>query len=340
MSFKVALNFEDGVTRVIECNDDETVLDAAYRHHVKLPMDCSDGVCGTCKGSCKQGQYDLGDEYVDEALTDDEAADGLILTCQMLPQSDVVVSIPAPSSMCASGPQSISSTITNVQALSETTIELNVELSEALDFLPGQYINLGFPDSQDTRAYSFSSRPGSQAASFLIRNVPNGKMSTYLSEQAKAGDVLSVTGPLGSFYLRAVERPVLMLAGGTGLAPILSMLESLRATPTSQPVYLLYGVTNVSDLVKLEALQELSDELDNFSYATVVVNPDSQHDKLGFVTDHMESVPFALANADAYLCGPPPMVDAVRQYFKDAGTPPHSFHYEKFNPSTPKEEAA
>ena len=131
-----------------------------------------------------------------------------------------------------------------------------------------------------------------------------------------------------------------MLAGGTGLAPILSMLESLRATPTSQPVYLLYGVTNVSDLVKLEALQELSDELDNFSYATVVVNPDSQHDKLGFVTDHMESVPFALADADAYLCGPPPMVDAVRQYFKDAGTPPHSFHYEKFNPSTPKEEAA
>ena len=323
MSFKVALNFEDGVTRVIECNDGETVLDAAYRHQVKLPMDCSDGVCGTCKGSCKQGTYDLGDEYIDEALTDDEAADGLILTCQMLPQSDVVVSIPAASSLCASGPQSITSTITSVNALSDTTIELNVALSEPLNFLPGQYINLGLPNSDETRAY-----------------VPNGLMSTYLSKNANAGDVLPVTGPLGSFYLRAVERPVLMLAGGTGLAPILSMLALLAQNPTSQPVYLLYGVTNVDDLVKLEAIQEYADALDNFSYATVVVNPDSAHEKLGFVTDHMESVPFALADADAYLCGPPPMVDAVRQYFKDAGTNPYSFHYEKFNPSQPKEEAA
>jgi benzoate/toluate 1,2-dioxygenase reductase subunit len=340
MSFKVALNFEDGVTRVIECNDGETVLDAAYRHQVKLPMDCSDGVCGTCKGSCKQGTYELGDEYIDEALTDDEAADGLILTCQMQPQSDVVISIPASSSLCASGPQSITSTITSVNALSDTTIELNVALSAPLDFLPGQYINLGLPNSDETRAYSFSSCPGSKDASFLIRNVPNGLMSTYLSKDASAGDVLPVTGPLGSFYLRAVERPVLMLAGGTGLAPILSMLASLVQAPTSQPVYLLYGVTNVDDLVKLEALQEYAEALDNFSYATVVVNPDSAHEKLGFVTDHMESVPFALADADAYLCGPPPMVDAVRQYFKDAGTNPFSFHYEKFNPSQPKEEAA
>ena len=118
------------------------------------------------------------------------------------------------------------------------------------------------------------------------------------------------------------------------------MLASLKQNPTSQPVYLLYGVTNVDDLVKLEALQEYADALDNFSYVTVVVNPDSAHEKLGFVTDHMESVPFALADADTYLCGPPPMVDAVRQYFKDAGTNPYSFHYEKFNPSQPKEEAA
>jgi benzoate/toluate 1,2-dioxygenase reductase subunit len=340
MSFKVALNFEDGVTRVIECNDGETVLDAAYRHQVKLPMDCSDGVCGTCKGTCQQGKYDLGDEYIDEALTDDEAADGLILTCQMLPESDVVVSIPAASSLCTSGPQTISSTVTDVQALSDSTIELKVTLSEPLEFLPGQYINLGFPDGADSRAYSFSSLPGSTEASFLIRNVPGGKMSNYLTTQASAGDTLPVTGPLGSFYLRAIERPVLMLAGGTGLAPILSMLEYIKAQGSEQPLFLLYGVTNVSDLVKLEALAAFAEAIPNFTFATVVVDKESAHERKGFVTDHMHAVPFDLAQADTYLCGPPPMVEAVRQFFKDAGAEPHSFHYEKFNPSTPKEEAA
>lgn len=340
MSFKVALNFEDGVTRVIDCNDGETVLDAAYRHQVKLPMDCSDGVCGTCKGTCRQGKYDLGDEYIDAALTDDEAEDGIILTCQMLPESDVVVNIPAASSLCASGPQTITSTVTGVHALSDTTIELNVKLSEPLAFLPGQYINLGFPGDNDSRAYSFSSLPGSDEASFLIRNVPGGKMSSYLSNTAVEGDELPVTGPLGSFYLRAVERPVLMLAGGTGLAPILSMLEYMQAEGLQQPVFLLYGVTNVSDLVKLDALEAFAETIPQFSYATVVVNSESGHERQGFVTDHMDAVPFALVEADTYLCGPPPMVDAVRQYFKDSGSEPHSFHYEKFNPSTPKEEAA
>ncbi len=340
MSFKVALNFEDGVTRVIECNDGETVLDAAYRAHVKLPMDCSDGVCGTCKGTCKQGKYDLGDEYIDEALTDDEAADGVVLTCQMVPESNVVVSIPAASSLCSSGPQSLTATVETVQSLSETTIELNVTLSEPLQFLPGQYVNLGIPGSDDSRAYSFSSAPGAQKASFLIRNVPNGKMSSYLREKAAPGDELPLTGPLGSFYLRAVERPVLMLAGGTGLAPILSMLELIAEEGAEQQVFLLYGVTNVDDLVKLEALNAFAEKMSNFSYATVVVNPDSKHEKLGFVTEHMNAVPFAIADADTYLCGPPPMVDAVRQYFKQEATEPASFHYEKFNPSTPKEKAA
>src|SRR5690554_7295405 len=83
MSYNIALNFEDGVTRVITCNEGETVLDAAYRAQINLPMDCSDGVCGTCKGSCHQGEFDMGDEYIDEALSDEEAAQGMVLTCQM-----------------------------------------------------------------------------------------------------------------------------------------------------------------------------------------------------------------------------------------------------------------
>lgn len=91
MGYRIALNFEDGATRFIDCNDGETVLDAAFRQKVNLPMDCSDGVCGTCKCHCERGSYDLGEDYIDEALTEDEAAEGKVLTCQMRVDSDCVV---------------------------------------------------------------------------------------------------------------------------------------------------------------------------------------------------------------------------------------------------------
>ncbi|MGB1092715.1 MAG: 2Fe-2S iron-sulfur cluster-binding protein, partial [Oceanobacter sp.] len=226
MSYNIALNFEDGVTRMISCNEGETVLDAAYRAHINLPMDCSDGVCGTCKGTCQQGAFTLGDEYIDDALTDDEAAEGKILTCQMVPSSDCVVEIPAASALCSkNAQQAVMASVAAVNLVSPSAIELKLTAEQGIGFLPGQYVNLQVPGTDQTRAYSFSSKPGSSDLSFLIRNVPNGLMSTWLSKDAQPGDKIQVTGPMGVFYLRAVERPVLMLAGGTGLAPFLSMLE-------------------------------------------------------------------------------------------------------------------
>jgi benzoate/toluate 1,2-dioxygenase reductase subunit len=94
MTYRVALNFEDGATRFIECNEGEKVLDAAYRNKINLPMDCSDGVCGTCKCRCEQGEYDLGDEYLEDALSRQEAEEGMVLTCQMVPSSDCVIAGP------------------------------------------------------------------------------------------------------------------------------------------------------------------------------------------------------------------------------------------------------
>ncbi|WP_281423885.1 benzoate 1,2-dioxygenase electron transfer component BenC [Oceanobacter mangrovi] len=334
MSYNIALNFEDGVTRMICCNEGETVLDAAYRAQINLPMDCSDGVCGTCKGSCQQGKFELGDDYLEEALSVDEAANGMVLTCQMVPSSDCVVNIPAAASLCSKqANQALTTTISEVSLLSATALELKVSAAQGLGFLPGQYVNIQVPGSEQTRAYSFSSKPGSAEMSFLIRNVPGGLMSSWLASQAKAGDQLTLTGPLGVFYLRAVERPVLMLAGGTGLAPFLSMLESLRDKPPSQPVHLIYGVTNDDDLVCVEALQTFADQIANFSFKTVIANPDSAHPNKGYVTNHMDEAPLNDGDVDVYLCGPPPMVDAVLGYFRQQGVEPHGFYYEKFSAS-------
>lgn len=335
MTYRIALTFEDGATRIIDCNPGETVMDAAYRQKVNLPVDCSDGVCGTCKCRCEQGRYDLGDDYLEDALSADEAGEGLVLTCQMVPSSDCIVAVPVPSGACKLTPAAHGATLDTVEQLSDSTILLRVTLDrpEALDFLPGQYVNLQIPGTEDTRSYSFSSKPGAAQAQFLIRNVPGGRMSRWLVEQAQAGDRLSMVGPQGSFFLREVARPVLLLAGGTGLAPILSMLEVLADRGCASPIHLIYGVTRDADLVETERLDALAARLPGFDWHACVSDPDATHPRRGYVTHHLDDVPFDVAAADIYLCGPPPMVEAVRTALRDRDVSPVHFHYEKFTPS-------
>lgn len=131
MSYTVALNFEDGVSRFIQCNPDETVLDAAYRQQVNLPMDCADGVCGSCKCHCEQGDYQLGDDYLDDALSAEEAGQRQVLTCQMVPQSDCVIDVPMASTQCKTGCETFSASVVSATALSDSAIEFSLQLDDA-----------------------------------------------------------------------------------------------------------------------------------------------------------------------------------------------------------------
>jgi benzoate/toluate 1,2-dioxygenase reductase subunit len=340
MSYQIALNFEDGETRFIACNPGEKVLDAAFRHKINLPMDCSDGVCGTCKCRAESGSYDLGDDYIDDALTEDEKNTGLVLTCQMVPQSDCVIAVPTSSTACKTGQSTFGATVSNVELHNDAAVVLELDVdATAPVFLPGQYVNIGVPGSGQHRSYSFSSAPGETKISFLIKKIPGGVMSTWL-EAAKPGDKLDLQGPLGSFYLRDVQRPLLFLAGGTGLAPFLSMLEVLARSNSQQHVHLIYGVTRDLDLVQVEAIDAYVARLPNFSYATVVADAASNHPRKGWVTQHIPANALNDGDVDVYLCGPPPMVDAVRKYFDDQGVKPKSFHYEKFTPNAVPEAKA
>lgn len=331
--YRIALNFEDGVTRFVECGAHEKVLDAAFRHRINLPMDCSDGVCGTCKCRAESGRYELGDDYIEEALTQDEADQGLVLTCQMIPTSDCVISVPVPSTACKTGTAQFVAAVDTVTALGDAAYELVLDApADAPAFLPGQYVNIGVPGSGQHRAYSFSSAPGSRRMSFMIKQVPGGLMSGWLAS-AQVGQALQLTGPLGSFYLRAVTRPLLFLAGGTGLAPFLSMLEVLAQQGTQQPVHLIYGVTRDQDLVLVDRLVEYARRIAGFTFDTCVADPQTRHDKQGYVTQHMPAQALHGGKVDVYLCGPPPMVEAVQKHFKSEGIEPTSFHYEKFTPN-------
>lgn len=331
MAHQIALQFEDGVTRFIAATPTETVADAAYRQGVNLPLDCRDGACGTCKCFAESGRYEMGD-YIDDALSDSEASQGFVLTCQMRAQSDCVVRVPASSSVCRTQQAKFEAAISRVEQLSPSTISLSLrgEALNKLAFLPGQYVNLQVPGSTATRAYSFSSLPRDGEVSFLIRNVPGGLMSSFLTQLAKSGDTMTLTGPLGSFYLREIKRPLLLLAGGTGLAPFTAMLEKIAEQGSTQPVHLIYGVTHDADLVEMDKLQALAARIPNLTFTACVASADSAYPKKGYVTQHIEPAHLNDGEVDIYLCGPPPMVEAVSTYIRERGLQPRNFFYEKF----------
>ncbi len=332
--YKVALNFEDGVTRFISTLPMETVADAAYRSGLNIPLDCRDGACGTCKCHCESGQYEM-DGYIDDALSDQEAEQQFVLTCCMIPESDCVVTVPASSEVCVRSQQAdVHAKLTDINRLSDSTLSFTVASDQvrAMHFLPGQYVNVQVPGTDQSRAYSFSSmvNEADESVSFLIRVVPEGLMSTFMAGKAQIGDELVLRGPYGSFYLRDVKRPVLMLAGGTGLAPFMAMLEKIQQEGSEYPVHLIYGVTNDVDLVELEKLDVFAAAIDNFTFTACVASEASNWPHKGYVTHHIEPGQLNDGDVDIYLCGPPPMVEAVNAFMQEKGIQPASFHYEKF----------
>jgi len=337
MSHSIALNFEDGVTRFVECRPDETIADASYRAGINIPLDCRDGACGTCKCRVESGRYN-GGSYIEDALTEEEAAEGLALACQMRPETDLVVAIAASSEACKTKRQRFEAPLRLVERLSETSIAFSLEAPAGLAFLPGQYANIRVPGTDQQRSYSFSSAPGAEALSFLVRDIPRGMMSTWLREVglrevAAPRTPLELAGPAGSFYLREVRRPLLFLAGGTGLAPFLSMLGKLAATGSAQAIHLVNGMTNDADLVEVARLEEFAARIPGFTFATCVAAERSSHPRKGYVTKYIEPGHLNDGEVDVYLCGPPPMVDAIRAWLGERGMTPANFYYEKFSPS-------
>jgi benzoate/toluate 1,2-dioxygenase reductase subunit len=330
----VALNFEDGVTRFITTLPMETVADAAYRSGINVPLDCRDGACGTCKCHCESGHYKM-DGYIEDVLSSQEAEQQFVLTCCMIPESDCVVTVPASSEVCIRSQQAdVKAKLASFNRLSESALSFTVagDQVRAMHFLPGQYVNIQVPGTDQFRAYSFSSMVNQidESVSFLVRVVPGGLMSNYLTEKARVGESITLRGPFGSFYLRDIKRPVLMLAGGTGLAPFLAMLEKIQKDGVEHPIHLIYGVSADADLVELEKLDTFSHAIENFTFSVCVASEESSWPKRGYVTQYIDPLHINDGDVDIYLCGPPPMVEAVNRYLQENRINPASFYYEKF----------
>lgn len=333
MSNDVAISFEDGVTKIIRVNDYETVLEAAFKARINLPSDCRDGACGTCKSFCSSGRFDPGD-FIDDALTEDELEAGYMLTCQAQPETDMVVEIPTTSEVAKTSAADFGAEIVDLEFHADSTVSFSLRVDERDDlaYLPGQYMNLQVPGTDQVRSYSFSSGPKVATTSFLVRNTPGGAMSTYLTERAQLGDRLTMTGPYGTFFLRPPQRRMLLLAGGTGLAPILSILEKIADDGTDHPIHLVYGVTRDVDLVGLDALDSYVERIGSLTYSYCVSDPQSSAARIGYVTEFLEDEHLQGGEVDIYLCGPPPMVDAVSGWLDEQGVTPANLYYERFAP--------
>ncbi|MDN5940217.1 MAG: FAD-binding oxidoreductase, partial [Salinisphaera sp.] len=219
MTHNVTVRYSNGVSRQMPVFAGQTLLDAAEAQGVPIVNECRSGICGTCVGTCVRGNYDLGRT---EGLSADERGRKKILTCQTLVKSDCVVDLEYPDDANAASLIVGEARITQVEIVSKTTAILRVDaagLGRKLAFRPGQYAELQVPGTDAWRSYSYAHLPneGNQLE-FIIRLLPGGQMSDYLRERARPSDVIRIRGSKGVFYLRESARPVLLIAGGTGLS--------------------------------------------------------------------------------------------------------------------------
>ncbi|PWD88152.1 anthranilate 1,2-dioxygenase electron transfer component AntC [Ignatzschineria cameli] len=316
--YTAAIIFRDGVTKVFDVAQSEKLLDAAFRNGVSLPLDCREGVCATCRCRCDSGKIEM--EYCDEdALSDEEINGGYILSCQTTLQSPASFYFDIDSSICNVESKSVTAEVSQITAIADSAVMMEVTLKEEdkISYLPGQYAHITIPGSDESRAYSFvNAEVENGKVNFLLRLLPDGVMSNYLRDRCQIGDQLQLTLPYGVFYLREIERPLLLIAGGTGLSAILSMLEQLAQMDPAAlpPIRMLYGVRREKDLCALSQLETYQKLLPDFQFDVILSEGAKEWSgKRGFVVDHID-LDFIKNPFDLYICGPPGLVSSVESW--------------------------
>lgn len=312
-----------------------TILDAALKAGVPFPHACRAGDCGQCKCRLTHGMVEH-DPYAPAALHEEERAQGMILACRARPQGDVAVAwladaTPAKRLRVAAG------TLVGLEAATHDIQKVRVRLDgEPLDFLPGQFARLTF-SGQPARAYSMAGLPGSEELEFHIRRVPGGRVSGFVAESLKAGDRVRLEGPSGEAHLRPDGQPTTVLvAGGSGLAPGLSILRSLMAKGAPGPIHLYHGVRDERDLYEREWLEALA-AAGKIAYTPVLSQPGAPTDlATGFVHQAVGRDFASLAAAEIYVCGPPPMVEAVQKLARERGAAAEQVHADAFHAAPPE----
>ncbi len=336
---RVTLRFEDGVEKRIEVRADEFVLDAALRQDVPLVHQCRSGSCSTCVARLESGALEMVRGRA-LALIATEVAEGKRLLCSAHALGDSVVSLHYPSTLIYEGERrTLEARVKSIQWPAESVARLAIALERraGFSFRPGQYVRIKVPGTEEWRSYSMCTAPRElPVMEFLVRILPGGLMSEYLRGCARAGDRVEIEGPLGAFILHPGRGTRVFVAGGTGLAPILAMLDAIRRGSGPRPKMLLsFGCASERAFFyrdEIELRQWWMPELSVRLSADQVDNPASGLIR-GTPVDALGAEPIDDPEAAAYVCGPPPMIEAARRRLAELGMPPERIYAERFVPS-------
>lgn len=310
-----------------EAQADESVLDAATRAGVAMPHECTFGACGTCRVKVMAGHVAY--EELPMGLTPEEADEGYALACQARAQSDLELSV-ASSRLLFAEPRRIHAIVHSIRPLTRDVLHMALRFSagEAPDFHPGQYLNICLPDGT-TRSFSMASKLSENTLDFHVRRVPGGRFTdTLLGDSACIGTLVDVEAPLGRFCYHVEDwRPLVMVATGTGLAPIKAILESLFDDDACPPVSLYWGMRTRDDLYLAHEIEAWATRLCEFNFVPVLSQSDAAWTgRRGYVQDAVvQDIP-DLSEHAIYLCGSPVMIaDAKRRFAAHGASAAHVY---------------
>jgi len=329
MAFKVIIR---GHGRPIAVEMGQTILEAALAQGVPYPHGCQSGNCGACKSRLYAGEVEMA-PYSEFALTEEEKAQGLVLACRSVPWSDAEIAWLDTEEIVLHPIRLLECRVVEVASVTHDIKRVRLEILSGGPFIfsAGQYARVIF-QGQPFRDYSMANRPEEQPLEFHIRHVAGGTSSSYVAANLKAGEKVRVEGPFGTSYLREGHTgPILAIAGGSGLAPIKSIVETALAHGKTQPIRLYFGVRDERDLYLEEHFRTLEKRHSNFGFTTVLSQPTAATTRrVGFVHEAVARDFTSFDGCKAYLAGPPVMVEAASIMLSARGMRREDIHADAF----------
>jgi CDP-4-dehydro-6-deoxyglucose reductase len=322
--------------RQFSCESDETILNAAMRQGVGLPYGCKNGACGSCKGKLLDGSLSHA-SHQEKALSAEEESKGHALFCCATPHSDVVIEAREVLGVGEFPVRKMPSRVAKIEKVAADVVVLSLQLpaNERLQYKAGQYIEFMLKDGV-RRSYSMANAPHlDQLLTLHIRHMPGGIFTDHVFGALKERDILRFEGPLGSFFLREdSDKPMILLASGTGFAPIKALVEHLQHLQSPRLVHLYWGGRRPQDLYMNDLCQQWARELPNLRYTPVISDAlpqDGWQGRTGFVHQAvMQDYP-TLAQYQVYACGAPVVVDsAKRDFVTQCQLPADEFYADSF----------
>ncbi|ROZ78062.1 2Fe-2S iron-sulfur cluster binding domain-containing protein [Ramlibacter sp. WS9] len=322
--------------RSFACAPGQTLLAAALAAGIDLPYECASGSCGTCRGQLAAGE--VGSLWPDApGLSERDRRKGdRILCCQSIPQGDCVIKLRAGDERVHTPPAPLGATVRSVRTLNPDVIHLVLEAQQPVDFLPGQFMLFALGAGIGRRAYSMANvAQGTGQLEFLIKRKPGGAASRFFFEQIKPGDWLDLEGPYGRAWLRhESQRDVVLLAGGSGLAPIWSIAQGALARSPQGPLRLYFGVNRAQDLFWLAEMEQAQQRHSNLQIDLVLMNPapgDPVVCRAGTAGSALAADIDDLQSCDLYMAGPPGLIDnAMRELVATGRARADRVFYDRF----------